>query len=85
MPESNVRVGLSIHLVNEETSQLEERPVSVKLPKWLWGIIKARAEYCHNNNMHEAFSEIMAMGLLYLGEKVTVEDEPIPTDKSQWN
>lgn len=83
----SVRVGLSMHLVNKETSELEERPVAVKLPKWIWGILKARAEYCHDNNLNEAFSEIMAMGIQYLGERVTVDEEPIPesTDKISWN
>lgn len=87
MADPNVRVGLSMHLVNEETSQLEERPVSVKLPKWIWGIIKARADYCHDKDLHAAFSEIMAMGIQFLGERVTVEEEPIPdpSDSISWN
>lgn len=85
MAEIPVRVGLSMHMVNKETSEIEERPVSVKLPKWIWGILQARADYCHGSNLNEAFAEIMGMGLQYLGEQVTIDDTPIPKDKSKWS
>ena len=74
-----------MHIINEETSEIEERPVSVKLPKWIWGIIRERANYCHDGNLNEAFSEIMGMGLQYLGEKVTIREDDVPSDPSKWN
>ncbi len=82
---NSVRVGLSMHVINQESSVVEERPVSVKLPKWVWGILKARADYCHDGDLNAAFAEIMAMGLQYLGEKTTVDETPIPEDKSKWH
>ena len=85
MTNNPVRVGLSIHLVDKETSQIEERPVSVKLPKWIWGLLQARADYCHNGNIHSAFAEIMSLGLQYLSEQVIVEETEVPQDPKNWN
>jgi hypothetical protein len=83
--EGPVRVGLSMHIVNKETSEIEERPVAVRLPKWIWGILQARANYCHQGKLNEAFAEIMGLGLQYLGEKVTVDETEIPSNPKEWN
>lgn len=85
MVNPEVKVGFSMHLVNKETSEVEERPVSVKLPKWMWDIIQSRASYCHDNNVNEAFGEVLAMGLLYLKDKITVSETDVPNNPNAWN
>ena len=74
----------SMHLVNEETSQAEERTVTAKLPIWLWDVIEARARYHHKGNLDEGFSELLYLGIEKLKED-TILSEDIPPNPSKWS
>ena len=74
-----------MHLITKETSEIEERPVAVRLPKWVWEVLQSRANFCHGGDFNEAFAEIMGMGLLYLGEQVLISETDPPQDPENWH
>jgi hypothetical protein len=49
--------------VSEETSEVVEVPIPVRLPKWLWTILYARAKAIHGNDLECCVNQLLQVGI----------------------
>jgi len=49
--------------ISEETRQIIVAPVPIKLPKWLWLIITARAQALHEGDIDACIQELLNVGI----------------------
>ena len=49
--------------ISEETPQIIEVPVPIRLPKWVWLIITARAKALHGGDLDGCVQELLKVGI----------------------
>lgn len=50
--------------VNDETSVNVEVPVPIRLPKWLWTILYARAKALHAGDLECCVNQLLQVGIM---------------------
>lgn len=50
-------------VINEETAEIVEVPIPVRLPKWLWTILYARAKALHGGDLECCVNQLLSVGI----------------------
>ena len=61
--------------ISAETSQIIECPIPLRLPKWMWLILYARAKALHNDDLEACVQELLDVGI---GSEIKIMG-PAPT------
>jgi len=49
--------------INEDTTQIIEAPVPIRLPKWVWLVITARAKALHGGDVDGCIRQLLQVGI----------------------
>lgn len=49
--------------VNQETSEIVEVPIPIRLPKWQWTILYAKAKAVHGGDLECCVNQLLQIGI----------------------
>ncbi len=49
--------------INDETREIIEAPVPIRLPKWLWLVLTARAKALHGGDIDGCIRQLLQVGI----------------------
>lgn len=49
--------------IDEETREIVEVPIAVRLPKWLWTVLYGRAKALHGGDLEACIRQLLDVGI----------------------
>jgi len=49
--------------INDETREIVEVPIPIRLPKWLWTVLYARAKALHGGDLEACIRQLLDVGI----------------------